>query len=260
MLHSQPMRAPNPAPRGVASYRRARVQILCSAIRSTARVRRVLARSAVPAVASPATAASIARADTLGELADLTDLVARVIGDFHGAVQIMAAADGSPSGLVTAAAGEQRAAISAAIELGRRVATSQIGAGNPSFRGPDDVVAFARARWGALPQETFAAIGLDARQRVTRVYEIAIGSLSNVEVHPREVFRRAISDSVHSLVIVHNHPSGSPDPSAADDEITDRLCRTGALVGIPVLDHVIVSRLGHVSYAACGTMPRVGAP
>lgn len=99
-------------------------------------------------------------------------------------------------------------------------------------------------------QESFVVVALDSRQRVLYARVTALGSLAHVDVHPREVFRDAVRASAHSIVIGHNHPSGDPEPSAADRDLTRRMAAAGQLIGIPVLDHVIVTKLDHYSFAA----------
>jgi DNA repair protein RadC len=71
-------------------------------------------------------------------------------------------------------------------------------------------------------------------------------------VHPREVFRDAIIDNAHSIIVVHNHPSGNLEPSSQDIEITKQLSQSGEIIGIKVLDHVIISKKGICSLRECG--------
>lgn len=141
--------------------------------------------------------------------------------------------------------------------LTRRAAASELRHA-PQILGPDSVAVYMRAVYGDEPQEVFVALGFDARQRLRSVRETARGSLSHVDVHPREVFRPMIRAGVHSLVVAHNHPSGEPEPSGADVELTRRLAEVGRLVGIPVLDHVIVTRTRSVSLASLGIVPGLG--
>jgi DNA repair protein RadC len=81
------------------------------------------------------------------------------------------------------------------------------------------------------------------------------GTLTASLVHPREVFRPALRESAAAVVLVHNHPSGDPAPSHEDREITRRLARAGALLGVPVLDHVIVADRGYASLREQGELP-----
>jgi DNA repair protein RadC len=105
---------------------------------------------------------------------------------------------------------------------------------------------------GAKDREHFVALFLNVRHQVIRRRTLAIGSLSGVEIHPREVFKPAIKASAAAMIIAHNHPSGDPSPSRADIELTTRLRDVGELVGIPVLDHLVICRDGYVSLAERG--------
>ena len=89
---------------------------------------------------------------------------------------------------------------------------------------------------------------LNARHEVTCKETVSIGSLNASIVHPREVFKPAVLASAASIVLVHNHPSGDPEPSEEDVSITKRLVDAGELLGIGVLDHVIVAERGVVSF------------
>jgi DNA repair protein RadC len=148
------------------------------------------------------------------------------------------------------------AAVAAAFELGRRVALTDLPYTAP-LRTPDDVAAYARARIGGMDREEFLLLGLDARQRVRLVHSVAVGSLSQVDVHPREVFRPLVRAGMHSVILVHNHPSGDAHPSGADVELTNRLCEVGRLVGIPVIDHLVVTRTDSVSFSGMGLLAAV---
>jgi DNA repair protein RadC len=85
------------------------------------------------------------------------------------------------------------------------------------------------------------------RHRVIARRVVAIGPVSGVDVHPREVFRPAIANAAAAILLVHNHPSGEEQPSSQDREITTRLRDAGQLLGIPLLDHVVVSVGGYHS-------------
>jgi DNA repair protein RadC len=138
-------------------------------------------------------------------------------------------------------------ALCAAFELGRRAAERP--ASGLAIRGPDDVLAHVRD----LPRarrEHFIVLLLNARHEMQRRETVSIGSLNASIVHPREVFLPAILHSAASVVLVHNHPSGDPEPSEEDLSITRRLVEVGDLVGIGVLDHVVVASRGLVSFRA----------
>ena len=144
-------------------------------------------------------------------------------------------------------------AIVAGFELSRRLETTRLPWAE-ALREPQDVIEFVRARLRGATQEQFEVIGLDARQRVRLVRRVAMGSLSQVDVHPRELFRPLMRAGMHACVLVHNHPSGDAEPSAADIELTHRMCEVGRLVGVPVLDHIVVTDDGATSLAASGLL------
>jgi len=148
--------------------------------------------------------------------------------------------------------GPARAAIiQAAIELGRRVTGARPERGR--FLGnAADVWTHYRARLGASPVEEFWMLALDVRHRVLHEACVARGSLTGVEVHPRDVFRTLIRGAAASVIFCHNHPSGDPTPSRQDLELTARLRQVGELCGITVLDHVVVASDGFVSLASRG--------
>jgi DNA repair protein RadC len=150
---------------------------------------------------------------------------------------------------VHAGVGPARAtAIKAALELGRRATAARPVRGR-RLAGASEVWTHFRARLAPLPVEEFWALGLDVRHRVQREHCLARGSLTGVEVHPRDVFRPLIRDATAAVIFCHNHPSGDPEPSRADIELTFRLREVGELVGIPVLDHVVVGWEGYTSLA-----------
>ena len=150
--------------------------------------------------------------------------------------------------LTVAGVGPARAsALVAAFELGRRALERP--ACRAPIRGPQDVLPHVRD----LPRarrEHFVVLLLNARHELERRETVSIGSLNASIVHPREVFLPAILHSAASVVLVHNHPSGDPEPSEEDLSITRRLLEVGELVGIGVLDHVIVAARGTVSFRA----------
>ncbi len=108
---------------------------------------------------------------------------------------------------------------------------------------------FARRR-----HERFYVVALDARNRVIRRHLVAAGSLTSCVVHPREVFAPLIRDRAAATILLHNHPSGDPQPSPEDEALTRRLAEVGCLIGIAVLDHVIVARGGYYSFRDSGKL------
>jgi DNA repair protein RadC len=105
-----------------------------------------------------------------------------------------------------------------------------------------------------MPHEQFHLLLLDGRHRVLREVMASRGTLTASLVHPREVFRPALREGAAALVVVHNHPSGDPGPSHEDREVTRRLVQAGALLGVPLLDHVVVAERGWVSLRGEGEL------
>lgn len=118
----------------------------------------------------------------------------------------------------------------------------------PAIRGPDDVARLPTVRRLRTAQrEHFIVLLLNARHECTGVETVSIGSLNASIVHPREVFKPAVSASAAAIICVHVHPSGDPEPSEEDLSITKRLVSAGEILGIAVIDHIIVATRGVIS-------------
>lgn len=145
--------------------------------------------------------------------------------------------------------GEAKAAsLIAAFELGRRLVAAPLEIG-ARISSPEDVRQHFAPLLAEARRESFHVLLLDGRHRLMRVERISLGTLTASLVHPREVFREAIRRAAAALVLVHNHPSGDPAPSAEDRRVTRRLCDAGGLLGIPVVDHVVVATGGYFSFS-----------
>jgi len=144
--------------------------------------------------------------------------------------------------------------LKAAVEIARRVAVLPNGH-HPLVDSLEAAGALVRPHLIDKKKEHFIALLLDNRHRLIRLSPIAVGSLSATLVHPRELFKEAIAASAAAVILAHNHPSGDPEPSAHDLEITRRLADAGALLGIEVVDHLIVAAAGVVSLRAAGLIP-----
>lgn len=103
-----------------------------------------------------------------------------------------------------------------------------------------------------LTVERVRVLYLDTRNRLIDDHHLSEGSIDEAAIHPREVIRRAMDLGAAALILVHNHPSGNPEPSRADIQITQRIAEAGQLLGVTLHDHVIVGREGHVSLRAKG--------
>jgi DNA repair protein RadC len=153
-----------------------------------------------------------------------------------------------------AGVGTARAAtVHAALELGRRMACETRDDGAP-VRSPRDVVELFAARLQDLPVEEFHVAVLDSQHRLERDIMVTRGILNSSLVHPREVFREAIAERAAAIILVHNHPSGDPTPSADDRVVTEQLVAAGRLLDIPVHDHIIVGRGRYTSFAEAGLL------
>ncbi|MBI4188864.1 MAG: DNA repair protein RadC, partial [Chloroflexi bacterium] len=137
------------------------------------------------------------------------------------------------------------AQIKAAFELGSRLDSSS--EPGKSVKAPDEVMNLVKGRLRGKKKEYFLALLLDTRGRVIKIAEISVGSLDTSIVHPREVFKEAMSASAASVIFVHNHPSGDCQPSEDDKKLTKRLVEAGEIVGIDVLDHIIIGDKDYLS-------------
>ncbi len=144
------------------------------------------------------------------------------------------AAEGEPSD------GPLRERWEAVLEIGRRVLPSPMPESDP-VRSAADVYERYRYRLVDSPVEMFFAVHLDVRNRAVRDVRVSVGILDGILIHPREVFAAAVAERAAAILLVHNHPSGDPSPSPEDREVTRRLRSAGGILGIPVVDHVIIS-------------------
>ena len=150
--------------------------------------------------------------------------------------------------------GEAKAArIAAALELGRRLQEEGRGE-RPRIRAPADVYRWFAPRLADLAAEEFHVLALDSQSGVLRDLLITRGILNSSLVHPREVFRGAIAEAAAGVIVVHNHPSGDPTPSADDRAVTRQLVEAGRIIDVPVYDHVVVGAGRYVSFAESGLL------
>ena len=143
--------------------------------------------------------------------------------------------------------------ILAALELGRRAA-EEVRPERDKVRSARDVYERMRLAMRDLPHEEFHVLLLNTQNEILRDLQITRGTLDASLVHPREVFRPAIAEAAASIILVHNHPSGDPTPSAEDRAVTRQLRAAGQTIGIDVLDHVVVGEGRYVSLAEAGVL------
>jgi len=139
--------------------------------------------------------------------------------------------------------------IVACFELTRRYRASDVR--GRRVTKPEDVLPMV-AHLAGRKQEHFVCITLNGAGEVIDRRTVTIGLLNQSLVHPREVFAEAITDRAASVILVHNHPSGTLEPSGQDIAITRQLAEAGSILGIRVLDHLIVTGNGHVSLRELG--------
>lgn len=131
------------------------------------------------------------------------------------------------------------AQIKAAVELGKRlVATTRWE--RPVIKSPVDVFHLVGEEMRYLDREHFNVILLNTKNHVLGIENVSVGSLNASLVHPRELFKKAILKSAAGVILVHNHPSGDPEPSEEDKQVTCRMAEAGEIIGIEVLDHIVI--------------------
>lgn len=140
--------------------------------------------------------------------------------------------------------------LKAAFELARR--KEEDNREQISVKSHQDVIKLVRQKLKDKKKERFLILCLDRRNNLIKISNISTGTLDTNLVHPREVFKEAIQSLASSIILVHNHPSGDPEPSDADIDITKRILETGKVVGIDILDHIIIANNRSFSFKEKG--------
>ena len=144
--------------------------------------------------------------------------------------------------------GQAKAAtVLAALEIGRRIASAKP-IEKIHLSCPQDVADFLMPRLRYAAKEQFVVILLNGKNKVIGTEVVSEGSLSSSVVHPREVYAPAMLHHAAAIMVAHNHPSGDPKPSFEDEEITRMLSRSGKVLGIPMIDHVIIGDGNYYSF------------
>ncbi len=141
----------------------------------------------------------------------------------------------------------------AAVELGRRAAIHP-GKTRKQITNPDDIVQLFMEKMRYYKQEHFQVLLVNAKGRIMEEAEVSVGDLCSTVIHPREVFSQAIKRGAASVLFVHNHPSGDPQPSQADVKTTKQLVEAATILGIHVLDHIIIGDGRYASMKEMGLM------
>jgi DNA repair protein RadC len=190
---------------------------------------------------------------TGGAAAGVLELAGRVLEIGEGSLRRLAQ---RPSAELLRAQGvgpTKAARLLAAFELGARIAREE----RPPLariKEPDDVARLFHNRLRDLQVEEFHLLALDSQSQVLREVLVTRGLLNSSLVHPREVFRAAIAEAAAGIIVVHNHPSGDPTPSAEDRAVTQQLVAAGRLLDLPLYDHVIIAGDRFVSFATAGLL------
>ena len=142
--------------------------------------------------------------------------------------------------------------IKAAMELGQRLA--DFSRKKTHFHNGEEVAQYMELRLKDLETEQFWCLAMDIKNRLIKEIEISRGGMDGTIVEPRGVFREALRAGAATVILVHNHPSGDPEPSRMDIELTARLVAAGKLLGVSVLDHVIVGDGKNVSLKERGIL------
>ena len=148
--------------------------------------------------------------------------------------------------------GETSAAAIKIVALAARRLARQVVRDKPVLGSWQALIDYLHIDMAHLTVERVRVLYLNAQNMLIHDEHVGDGSIDEAAIHPREVIRRALDLGSTALILVHNHPSGSPEPSRADIQITNKIAEAGRLLGIVVHDHVIIGREGHVSLKAKG--------
>ncbi len=143
--------------------------------------------------------------------------------------------------------------ISAAFELSRRIQSEPVSE-KPQITSPEDIARIFVPRLADLNKEILVVILLNTANRIIKEVVVSEGNLNSSVIHPREVFKPAIDELSTSIILVHNHPSGNPEPSRMDIEVTKQIYQAGEIIGIKLLDHVIIAGDKFISMVQLGLL------
>lgn len=172
--------------------------------------------------------------------ANAVEIGAQLLGKF-GSLQALARASVDDLRKVKGIGRDKAVTLLAAFTLARKMA-EELQRESPVLDNPEAIVALLKGQNLVKDVETLQVLLLNTRRRLIRVEEVLDGTIDQLLVHPREVFKRAIAANAAAIVLAHNHPSGDPTPSEADIKVTRDLIRAGQLLKIEVLDHIVLGR------------------
>ena len=173
--------------------------------------------------------------------------VARDLLEEHGNLALLAGKSLSAITKVNGIGKDKGATLLAAFEISRRIALRARNFSEYQISAPSEIGEIFVPILRDEEKEKFIVVCLNTANKIIRYSVVSVGNLDTSVVHPREVFKIAIENNAKSIILVHNHPSGSIEPSSADISITQKLVEVGKVMQIPVLDHIIIGGNEHSS-------------
>jgi len=174
--------------------------------------------------------------------------IARDLISSEGNLAILATKTIDSLQLISGIGKDKAATLAAAFELSRRILSQPKWLSNKKITSPQDVAEIFIPILRDENKEKFIVVCLNSANKIIKHETISIGNLNSSVVHPREVFKVAIDNSSASIILIHNHPSGNPEPSNEDIRITKKIVETGKIMEIPVFDHLIIAGETYTSF------------
>ncbi len=143
---------------------------------------------------------------------------------------------------------DKASALMAAFEISRRIQAQSKWFSENKISSPEDVAKVFIPLLKDELKEKFILICLNSANKIIKFETVSIGSLNASVVHPREIFKAAIENSAASVILLHNHPSGNPEPSSEDIAVTQKLVESGRILDIPIFDHLIIAGDSYTSF------------
>ncbi len=178
------------------------------------------------------------------------DLAKRMLID-HGEIKGLSSKNAMEISKMKGIGKARSARILAAFEVGRRLNQNDFGA-KDKITCPEDIFRYYAPRLQHMEKEIFTLLLLNGNNRIKQEIQLTIGTLTASLVHPREVFKSAIDCLAAGIILMHNHPSGEPEPSSEDKNVTKQLLEASRIIGIPILDHIIIADQKYYSFADNG--------
>ncbi len=143
---------------------------------------------------------------------------------------------------------DKAATLLAAFEISRRILSQSKWFSDQKISSPNDVAEIFIPILKDELKEHFIVVCLNSANKIIKFETVSIGNLNSSVAHPREIFKTAIENSSASIILIHNHPSGNPEPSNEDISITKKMVESGKILDIPVFDHLIIAGNGYTSF------------